>query len=137
MNFDEQVSRTDLITKESLSGQNASPAIDHAQLEKLPEQELDRLPFGAIQLDAEGEIPKYNDYESKLAGISKGQAIGKHFFTEGGFLHQCEGISRPLPSGACQKRTRRKISLKNPRDVSVTLFYSDLTDNIWVFIRPV
>ncbi|HZU33429.1 MAG TPA: hypothetical protein VFB79_20100 [Candidatus Angelobacter sp.] len=24
-----------------------------------------------------------------------------------------------------------------PRDVTVTLFYSDIADSIWVFIRPV
>jgi hypothetical protein len=33
MDFDEQVTRTDLITKESLMGQKATPPIDQAQVE--------------------------------------------------------------------------------------------------------
>ncbi|MGH9529627.1 MAG: hypothetical protein ACRD2S_06880 [Terriglobales bacterium] len=31
------------------------------------EEDLDRLPFGAIQLDMDGKVLKYNDYESRLA----------------------------------------------------------------------
>ena len=25
---------------------------------------------------------------------------------------------------------------QDPRDVSVTLFYSDITDSVWVFVQP-
>ena len=44
--------------------------------------ELDQLPYGMIQLDANGRILKYNAVESRLASLPQAQAVGKQFFTE-------------------------------------------------------
>jgi photoactive yellow protein len=142
MNFDEQVARIDVIAKENLTGQSAVQTFDDAQVENLSEQELDGLPFGAIQLDANGKILKYNDYESKLAGIAKVQAIGKQFFTEVAPCTNVKEFHGRFLAGVAEKVLHAKFRYhfsfrKNPRDVSVTLFYSDITDSIWVFIRPV
>ena len=43
--------------------------------------ELDRLPYGMIQLDSSGRILHYNAVESSLASLRREDAIGKQFFT--------------------------------------------------------
>ena len=52
------------------------------QVQDLTEQELEKLPFGAIQLDTAGRILPFNGFESQISGVSKEQAVGKLFFTE-------------------------------------------------------
>jgi photoactive yellow protein len=142
MNFDEQVARIDIIAKENLIGQKAVQTFDDAQVEGLSEQQLDGLPFGAIQLDASGKILKYNDYESRLAGIAKVEAIGKQFFSEVAPCTNVKEFHGRFLAGVAKKQLHTKFRYhfsfkKNPRDVIVTLFYSDITDSTWVFIRPV
>lgn len=46
------------------------------------ENELNQKDFGIVKLDDRGNVLFYNDYESKLAGIKKEDAIGKNFFTD-------------------------------------------------------
>lgn len=48
----------------------------------LSAEELDELPFGAIQIDREGTIHAYNAKEGELAGRSPASVIGRNFFTE-------------------------------------------------------
>jgi photoactive yellow protein len=120
LNFDEQVARIDVFAKENLTGQNAVQAFDDTQVESQSEQELDGLPFGAIQLDAKGKILKYTDYESKLAGIAKVQAIGKQFFTEVAPCTNVKGFHGRFLSAGAKKvlhaKFRHHFSFnKNPR----------------------
>jgi photoactive yellow protein len=142
MNFDEQIARIDVIAKDNLAGPKAAPAIDHAKIDNLSELELDRLPFGAIQLDQNGKILKFNDYESKLSGITKKNAVGKQFFTEVAPCTNVKEFHGRFLAGVAKKELHAKFRYhfafkQNPRDVGVTLFYSDITDSIWVFIRPI
>ncbi|MFP4146433.1 MAG: photoactive yellow protein [Halorhodospira sp.] len=55
--------------------------IDNALAQMTPE-EIDRLPFGAIQLDAQGRILFYNATEGAITGRDPEQMIGKNFFDE-------------------------------------------------------
>lgn len=48
----------------------------------LTPEELDGLPFGAIQIDREGRIQAYNAKEGELAGLEPASVIGKNFFSE-------------------------------------------------------
>lgn len=63
----------------------ALPEYAHAnmveELERLDEERLDKVGYGVIGFDAETVVRRYNDFESKLAGISKERAIGHAFFT--------------------------------------------------------
>ena len=51
-------------------------------LGKLSSAEIDRLAFGAVQLDAAGTILKYNAAEAGITGRSAAAVIGRNFFTE-------------------------------------------------------
>ena len=102
-------------------------------------EELDQLPYGMIQLDANGRILKYNAVESRLASLPQTQAIGKQFFTE---IAPCtkvqdfygrfrEGVIRESLDTSFQFHFAFK---QNPRDVTVRLFYSKRTKSVWVMI---
>ena len=51
-------------------------------LSKLSNVEIDRLAFGAVQLDAAGKILKYNAAEAGITGRSAASVIGRNFFTD-------------------------------------------------------
>lgn len=51
-------------------------------LGSLPDRELDRLAFGAIELDATGKILRYNAAEGAITGRDPASVIGKNFFRE-------------------------------------------------------
>lgn len=51
-------------------------------LAKMNDGQLDQLAFGAIELDANGRVLKYNAAESEITGRSPDQVIGKNFFRD-------------------------------------------------------
>lgn len=44
--------------------------------------DLDKLPYGAIQLDGQGNIIKYNQTEGEICNRDPKEMIGRNFFTE-------------------------------------------------------
>ena len=142
MRFDEQSAQAEMITDETLAPQTAAAVIERIQVQDLTEQELEKLPFGAIQLDTTGRILRFNGFESQISGVLKEQAVGKLFFTE---IAPCTNVKEfygRFRDGVARKRLHEKFRYhysfkRNPMDVTITLFYSDLTQSIWVFVRPV
>ncbi len=55
----------------------------------LPRESLDELPFGAIVIDVKGTILEYNEYESRLARLSRESVVGKNFFRD---VAPCTGV---------------------------------------------
>lgn len=51
-------------------------------LAALRPDEIDKLAFGAIQLDAVGRVVSYNVTESQITGRKREDVVGKLFFTE-------------------------------------------------------
>jgi photoactive yellow protein len=142
MRFDELMAHADEISSGPRSEDPIDTLTERIQIDELPEEEFDRLPFGAIELDADGRVLRYNGYESRLSGIKKDRAIGKHFFTE---LAPCTDVQefygrfqQGVARQSLHETFRYHFAFKrNPIDVTVTLFYSPLTKSIWVFVRPV
>jgi photoactive yellow protein len=141
MRFGELVASSEVVIEKYLQPESDGNAGGSVAIDSLSAVELDALPFGAIQLDKEGKILQYNDYESRLAGIEKSKAIGKNFFTE---LAPCTNVKQfygLFKEGVAQKQLYEKFGYhfafkQTPRDVNITLFYSEMTENTWVFIRP-
>lgn len=52
------------------------------RMAKMSPKDVDTLAFGAIQLDAKGNILKYNAMEGQITGRDPATMIGKNFFTE-------------------------------------------------------
>jgi len=51
-------------------------------MSSLSDSEIDNLMFGAIELDAEGTILRYNIAESELTGRKPDEVIGRNFFND-------------------------------------------------------
>ena len=51
-------------------------------LGKLSNVEIDKLAFGAVQLNADGQILTYNAAEAGITGRSAASVIGKNFFRD-------------------------------------------------------
>jgi photoactive yellow protein len=142
MRIDEQIAQAEMVTTEAFAPQTAGAVIERIQVQDLSEEELERLPFGAIQLDTTGRILRFNGFESKISGVAKDQAVGKMFFTEVAPCTNVKEFYGRFKEGVARKRLHEKFRYhysfkRNPIDVTITLFYSDLTQSIWVFVRPV
>ena len=102
-------------------------------------EELDRLPYGMIQLDAGGRIMRYNAVESRLASLPQEQQIGKHFFTEVAPCTKVQAFYGRFREGVRHESLDTVFHFhfafkQNPRDVTVRLFYSRRTRSVWVMI---
>lgn len=66
------------------TGPTASPdqGIDFGAVARLSPEQLDKLPYGLITLDATGRVVHYNDTESRLVGLPKNRVVGRPFFGE-------------------------------------------------------
>jgi len=101
--------------------------------------ELDRLPYGMIQLDSDGRILKFNAVESRLASIPQQEQVGKHFFTEVAPCTRVQAFYGRFKEGVQREVLDTSFSFhfafkQNPRDVTVRLFYSKRTRSVWVMI---
>ncbi len=101
--------------------------------------ELDRLPYGIIQLDATGRIMKYNAVESRLASLDQQATIGKHFFTEVAPCTKVQAFHGRFKEGVLREALDVTFTFHfafkmAPRDVTVRLFYSKRTRSVWVLI---
>ena len=52
------------------------------ELGKMSREQLDELPYGVIELEADGTLVSYNTGESEISGRKPEKVIGKNFFTE-------------------------------------------------------
>lgn len=52
------------------------------KLRHASEEQLDDAPFGIIQVDNEGTIQFFNQYESELSGMDPEEVTGRNFFTQ-------------------------------------------------------
>lgn len=109
-------------------------------IDRMNEQELDTLPFGAIRLDHDGRILSYNAAESKLTGRDKSKVIGRNFFRDVAPCTNVQAFAGRFREGIAKKEMHVIFPYRfdfemAPRDVTVTLFYSKETDSAWVFVR--
>ena len=113
---------------------------DLESISRMSEEQLDRLPFGAIRLDKDGTILSYNLSEAALTGRQKEKVIGRNFFTEVAPCTNVQDFAGRFREGMAKKELHAIFPYRfdfqmAPRDVTVTLFYSKQTDFAWVFVR--
>lgn len=117
--------------------------IGRAEIERIQgfsEQQLDQLLFGAIRLDREGRILSFNQAESNLSGRKKENVVGKSFFTEVAPCTNVQEFAGKFREGVGKGTLHTVFPYvfdyeMDPRNVWVTLFYSNETDTAWVFVR--
>jgi len=52
------------------------------KLRRASEEQIDNAPFGVIQVDDEGIVEFFNQYESDLSGMDPDEVTGRNFFTQ-------------------------------------------------------
>lgn len=103
-------------------------------------QQLDGLPFGAIQLDRSGTILQFNEYEANLSNRRAPETVGRNFFRE---VAPCTNVqefhgrfAEGIERGDLHVSFDYVFAFKPmSRNVRVTLFYSAATDTVWVFVE--
>lgn len=114
--------------------------ITPTEIEELTNDELDKLPFGAIQLDTEGNILRFNEYEANLSNRRAPEAIGKNFFNE---VAPCTRVQQ-FHGRFLDAIENKTLQVEFPfhfqfeqmlRTVTVSLYYSVATDTVWVFVQ--
>lgn len=120
--------------------QNTPSLKDIESITRMQEQDLDTLPFGAIRLDKDGKVLSYNSAEAKLTGRDPKRVIGRNFFTEVAPCTNVQAFAGRFREGIAHKKLHAIFPYRfdfemAPRDVTVTLFYSEQTDSAWVFVR--
>ena len=114
----------------------------YENVHSMNERELDALPHGAVQLDHLGKVLKYNAYEERLANTKKVNVIGKNFFKEVAPCTDVREFYGRFRDGVAAKKLHCKFRYRftfkvNPRDVTVTLFYCERDNTVWVFVQPI
>ena len=120
-------------------------AFSRADLERIDHmqpQELNALPFGAIQLDASGTILRFNSYEANLTGRKPEKVIGRNFFEEVAPCTNVREFAGKFHEGIRKKELHEVFPYMfdfkmAPRNVTVTLFYNKANDTAWVFVREI
>ena len=109
-------------------------------IDGLVNSQLDALPFGAIQLDLDGTILQFNEYEANLSNRRAPDTVGRNFFRE---VAPCtnvrefygrfkEGVELGELNASFDYRFEFRMA---PRNVRVTLYYSAPTSTVWVFVQ--
>ena len=113
---------------------NQMENVDHMSTE-----ELDDLPFGAIQLDGDGKVLSYNSMEASISGRDRDAVIGKDFFTEVAPCTNVREFGGRFREGVAKGDLNAVFPYlfdfeMKPTRVWVRLYYSDKTETGWVFV---
>lgn len=110
------------------------------KVESMTAEELDRLPIGAIQLDGERNILKYNLTEGAISGRDPKRVLGKNFFSEVAPCTDVQEFAGRFREGYRERHLDVVFPYlfdfqMQPTKVWVSLFYSQNTNTAWVFVR--
>ena len=104
---------------------------------------LDALPFGAIVVDYDGNIERYNQYEATLSHLDPDRVIGKNFFRD---IAPCTAIQsfegRLHEFAASSERVSASFDYlfafaHGPVNVSITFMKSPVRKSILIAVERV
>ena len=108
----------------------------------MDDAQLNKLAFGAVELDASGKILKYNAVEGAITGRDPKAVIGKNFFTE---VAPC--TNRPEFKGVFDAGVRAKNlntmfeyvfdHQMKPTKVKIHMKRAISGDSYWMFVKRV
>ncbi len=106
----------------------------------LSSRDIDRLPFGAIQMDAAGTVLNYNEAESAITGRKKEAVIGRNFFNEIAPCCNKPGFRGLFDAGVRAGNLNVRFDYvfdyrMNPTRVKVHMKAALTGDSYWVFVR--
>ena len=111
---------------------------DLARLRALDRDALDRLPFGIIQVDAEGTIVGFNAYEAAAARLPSDTVIGRRFIDVAPCT-RVKSFADALRDGFDNRQLDTVLRFIFPNHggwsvVAVRLYYDDVRRRMWIFV---
>ncbi len=111
-------------------------------LSSIPAEQLDKLAFGAIQLDSSGKILQYNSTEGSITGRDPKAVIGKNFFTEIAPCTNTSAFRGVFDSGVKSGTLNTMIEYvfdynMAPTKVKIHMKNALVGDSFWVFVKRI
>ncbi len=112
----------------------------YLQIPSLSRRELDALPIGVVELDADGRVRFYNASEAQFSGMAPAQVVGRHFFgdvapcTSNSIVHGrfAAGVLR----GDLNDRIHYTFTYRmRPTLVTLHMFFDAATGTYWLLIE--
>lgn len=110
-----------------------------SRLAVLSHAELDALPFGVVQLDAEGHVTYFSTTEAAQSGFLRDKALGRNFFAD---VAPCIGtpmfrerIARARSAGRLDVRFEHVGDFADPERAMVVRVTSDRGGGLWVALK--
>lgn len=102
--------------------------------------DIDKLAFGAIQLDAAGKILQFNATEGNITGRDPKAVIGKNFFTEVAPCTNTPQFKGLFDEGVKAGNLNKMIEyvfdyMMAPTKVKVHMKKAIVGDSYWVFVK--
>jgi len=112
------------------------------QLQKMGDQDLDGLAFGAIQVDKDGKILQYNAAEGDITGRDPNQVVGKNFFKEVAPCTNSEDFYGKFKEGVAKGSLNAMFEYTfdykmTPTKVKVHMKKALTGDSYWIFVKRV
>ena len=109
-------------------------------LRNISDDQLNRLAFGAIQLDAAGKILQYNATEGSITGRDPKAVIGKNFFTDVAPCTNTKAFKGVFDAGVKSGALNTMIEYvfdynMAPTRVKVHLKKALVGESFWVFVK--
>lgn len=103
---------------------------------------VELLPFGAIMVDQQGNILRFNHVESDISGRSVSDVVGRNFFND---IAPCakgqifyNHFFRAVADGHVNTMFDYQFDYKmKPTNVRIHLKSADARQGIWIFIKRV
>ncbi|WP_157267410.1 PAS domain-containing protein [Azohydromonas aeria] len=111
------------------------------RVEAMAPADIDALPFGALRVDADGQVCFYSRREAQLSGRDLRPTVGLHFFTE---IAPCMDtplvrgrIERALAAGTLDVRLRHVGDFADRSRTLEMRALSAAGGGFWLFLRRV
>ena len=109
-------------------------------LANMSDEDLDKLAFGAIQLDATGKVLQYNAAEGGITGRDPKSVIGKNFFKEVAPCTQSKEFEGRFQEGVKNKNLHTMFEYvfdykMQPTKVKVHMKKALVDDSYWIFVK--
>lgn len=114
-----------------------------SEIGQLSGAEFDKLPFGTIQLDPQGNILTYNSAEERLSGRKRSDVLGKNFFTEVAPCTRVKQFQVPFEAGIRNRQLNEVFDYtfrfsSGKREVRIRMIYSEARGPaVWIFVSPI
>ncbi len=112
------------------------------ELASMNDEDLDLLAFGAVELDRDGKIVRYNAAEADISGRDQDGMVGRNFFSEVAPCTRSDAFEGRFRAGVAAGKLDVQFTYvldheMVPTEVRVRMHRIENKDTYWVLIKRV